>query len=105
MGWTIEHDDGDSGFGRGFEKISQRGFVSVEADASILNVHHDGIEGFERFKRRATRGVSGPIDAVNGDAGSGVLGVVDVRGVERSSDAVLGTEDRIERNAGNVGEN
>ncbi len=102
---TVEDDDCDSCFGCGFEEVSQRGFVGVEADAGILQINHYRVELLENVLRRAAGFVGGTVHAVHGDAGGGVAGVADLRSVEGAGYTMLGAEDGGELNSGGMGEN
>ena len=101
---AVEDDHLDTRLGGGFEEVSQGSFVGVKAGADILHVEHDGVESFQNIGGWPASGVGVAVNAIDRNAGGRVLRVGDVGGVHRAGDAVLGTEDGIERDARGLGE-
>ena len=100
---AVEDDYLDACVGRGFEKVSQGGFVGVKAAADILDIEDDRIESFQNIGGWPASGVGVAVNAIDRNAGGRVLRIGNVGRVHRAGHAVLGTEDGIERDARGMG--
>ena len=100
----IQNDDFDSCLRGRLQKISRRSFVGVKARARIRQIDHHRIQPLQHVQRRTPRRVARPVDAVDRDSGRRILGILDVGRVQRSCHPMFRTENRIQRNAGHVGQ-
>ena len=101
----IEHEDRLLCLRGCFKKIPERTLVGVEAHANVLNVVDNRIQIGKFFGSGPPFRVRVAVDAIDGNAGRGIVRVANGGGVECAGNAVLGAEDRLELNAGRMCEN
>ena len=101
---AVEHDDRDVGVGAGFEHVAEDGFKGPEADAGILKVDDDGVEGLEVGLARVLVGGFGAVERDDRGVGVGVFFGGEAVGILGGVEAVLRGEDGLEVHAVGVGE-
>src|SRR5436190_19369729 len=69
---TIQYHHGNSSLRGSLKKISNAGFVGVEAYARVLEINDDRVQLPEYFLWRAARGIGTAVNAVNRNLGCGV---------------------------------
>src|ERR1700681_4298153 len=69
-----------------------------------MDIKYDRIESFQNVDGWPALRVLSAVNAVDGNAGGCILCIRDVGGVQFARDPVLGTKDRIQRDAGGLGE-
>ncbi|MDW8207604.1 MAG: hypothetical protein RMJ43_07180 [Chloroherpetonaceae bacterium] len=95
---SVEDDVAEVVLCGGFEGVEERGDVGVEAASDVLDVEDEGVDAGELVGLGA---LALSVEAVDGESGSGVVGVGDA-GVGGALESVFGCEEGVEVESGGV---